>query len=107
MTKDPDNQAESSDVNIVLVPGRRTTLKMAADQKIFAHNYSLSLERLAESLFGEKYYKSTDRTEIGFWKEFYLSALVVIQSSLFRSIGSIDRQHSISMRDQLERTDLP
>ncbi|MEQ9505618.1 MAG: hypothetical protein RLO80_05065 [Hyphomonas sp.] len=104
MTKDQGNQADNSDVSIVLAPSRRTTPKITADQKIFAHNYSLSLERLAESLFGQKYHKATDRTDVGFWKEFYLSALAVIQSSLFKSIGSIDRQHSISISDQLERT---
>lgn len=104
MTKDSGGRSDKPIRRIVLVPGRPAPQKVAADQKIFAHNYSLSLERLAESLFGKKYYKATDRTDIGFWKEFYLSALVVIQASLFKSIGSIDRQHSISIKDQLDRT---
>lgn len=104
MTNQPDRGSDKPVTRIALIPGRPRPQKVAADQKIFAHNYSLSLERLAESLFGKKYHKATDRTDIGFWKEFYLSALAVIQSSLFKSIGSIDREHSKSIKDQLDQT---
>lgn len=77
--------------------------KVSPEQRAFLHNYNLSLERFAESLFGEKYYKSVDRTDMAFWKGFYLSALEVISASIFRSIGTIDRPHKNDLQQTLDR----
>lgn len=61
---------------------------------MFFHGDNLSLERFAESLFGDKYYKSVDRHDILFWKKFYISTLEVIRESFGPSVGSIDKAHS-------------
>lgn len=75
-----------------------------ADQKTFRHNYNLGLEFFATSLFGQKYYKSVDRVDIGFWKAFYVAALEVLQAFVLSSAGSMDKEHRREIEHHLKRT---
>ncbi|NRB20283.1 MAG: hypothetical protein HRU33_22790 [Rhodobacteraceae bacterium] len=91
-------------MEIEIIAARNVTkLKPTADQKVFQHGYQLGLERLAEQLFGKKYHKSVNRTDIKFWATFYRSAFEVLKASTFRSIGSIDRSHEHAIRQEIDR----
>jgi hypothetical protein len=80
---------------------KRSTAPVPQDQKVFRHANNLRLERLAESLFGKKYHKSMDRVDIGFWKAFYLATFEVLDSSIFSSIGSIDKPHKHAIQEEI------
>jgi hypothetical protein len=82
---------------------KRRVTSIPDDQKVFRHNYNLPLERLAESLFGKKYHKSTDRMDIGFWKTFYVETFEVLQNSITSSIGSIDKVHNQAIQEEVAR----
>ena len=71
------------------------------DQKFFRHANNMPLERFAKSLFGEKYHKSIDRIDIGFWKVFYVETFEVLQNSIFSSIGSIDNPHRRAIQEEV------
>jgi hypothetical protein len=70
------------------------------EQKVFRHA-NLRLERFAESLFGQKYHKSMDRVDIGFWKSFYVKTFEVLQNSIASSIGSIDKSHNQAIQQEV------
>ena len=80
---------------------KRSIASIPQDQKVFRHANNMPLERLAESLFGEKYCKSVDRVDIGFWKAFYVATFEVLNNSIFSSIGSIDRPHKQAIQEEL------
>lgn len=80
---------------------KHSTISIPQDQKVFLHANNMRLERFAESLFGKKYYKSVDRLDIGFWKAFYVAAFEVLDNSIFRSIGSIDKSHKQAIQEEV------
>lgn len=77
---------------------------IASEQKTFRHGHNLRLERFAESLFGKRYRKSADRVDIGFWKKFYIDTLMVLDTSIFRSIGHIDEVHRDAIQSEISHT---
>ena len=79
-------------------------VRIAPDQKVFSHDYNLSLEFFAHSLFGEKYHKSVNRHSVAFWKKFYISAFEVLQASIFTSIGSVDPEHRRDIEQHIEHS---
>lgn len=83
---------------------RHHSSKVPVDQKWFLHAGNLGLERLAESLFGSKYHKAIDRTDIGYWRAFYISTFEVLLVSVGPSIGSVDPTHRSAIDEQLRRT---
>jgi hypothetical protein len=78
--------------------------RIAPDQKTFSHDYNLSLEFFAHSLFGKKYHKSINRHSIAFWKKFYVSVFEVLQASIFTSIGSVDPEHRRDIKQHLDHS---
>jgi len=101
-------KAKVGDFEVVLVSPRDDVSKRSApippDQKVFSHDYNLSLEFFAQSLFGDKYHKSVDRHDIGFWKKFYVATFEVLQASVFSSIGSVDRAHRRDIEEHIDRS---
>ena len=79
------------------------------EQKHLRAENSIALEYFATSLFGDTYWHSADYTEISFWRKMYLRTLKVLEHSIPRCIGSVDRTHRddilfevSSMRQKLE-----
>ena len=82
---------------------KRSIAPIPDDQKVFRHSNNMPLERFAESLFGEKYHKSMDRVDIGFWKAFYVGTFEVLENSIFSSIGSIDKSHKQAITEEVKQ----
>lgn len=57
----------------------------------------------AERRTWREYHKSRDISAMTFWKELYIRSFEVIQSSIFRSIGSVDKSHRKAIEDELDR----
>lgn len=72
-------------------------LRNRAEQQDFVHGNSMSLEMLARSLFGEKYFGSVNYSDMTYWKKFYVRCLDLIEISFFASVGSIDPSHRESI----------
>ena len=75
--------------------------KIPDDQKRFRH-HSMRLERIGEALFGEKYYKAIDRSDMQFWHELYVEAFEVLRASALRSMGSVDPDHRKNIKEEIE-----
>jgi hypothetical protein len=98
-------KAKTEKLNIVFVSPDgdlpKQKARIAPDQKVFSHDYNLSLEFFAHSLFGEKYHKSVNCQSMTFWKKFYISTFEVLQASIFTSIGSVDPEHRRDIEQHL------
>jgi hypothetical protein len=57
----------------------------------------------AERRTWREYHKSRDFSDMAFWKKLYVRTFEVLQASIFRSIGSIDKTHRKAIEDELER----
>lgn len=92
------------EIQVMLVaPGDNVHVPIEEDQKLFKHHI-LSLEYFGVSLFGDKYHKAIDRWDVGFWKKLYLDTFEVLQASIFRTTGLIDRAHRRDIEHELEHT---
>lgn len=50
-----------------------------------------------------EYHKSRDVSAMSYWTKLYVRTFEVLQASIFRSIGSIDKSHRKAIEDELER----
>ena len=75
--------------------------RIPEDQKHFRH-HSMSLERIGESLFGEKYRKAIDRSDMQFWHKLYVDVFEVLHASALRSVGSVDRVHRKNIGEKIQ-----
>ncbi len=75
--------------------------RIPEDQKFFRH-HSMKLERIGEALFGEKYYKAIDRSDMRFWRELYVKVFEVLRASALRSMGSVDPDHRKNIEEEIE-----
>jgi hypothetical protein len=80
---------------------KERTGKIAEDQKWFRH-HSMRLERIGEALFGKKYYKAIDRSDMQFWHNLYVEVFEVLRSSALRSMGSVDPDHRKNITEAIE-----
>ena len=71
------------------------------DQTRFRH-HSMKLEQIGEALFGEKYYKAIDRSDMRFWHELYVEVFEVLRASALRSMGSVDPGHRKNIEEEIE-----
>ncbi|MEQ5826096.1 hypothetical protein J3456_01855 [Sulfitobacter sp. NFXS29] len=76
---------------------------ISEDQKNFRQGHHLRLERFAEQLFGEKYWKSANTQSILFWKKFYIDVFEVLDSSVFQSIGAVDEHHRNAIQKEISQ----
>jgi hypothetical protein len=77
------------------------TQRMPEDQKVFRH-HSMKLERIGEALFGERYHKAIDRSDMRYWHEFYVEVFEVLRASALRSIGLVDPDHQRNIEEKIE-----
>ncbi len=75
--------------------------RIPEDQKHFRH-HSMKLERIGEALFGEKYYKAIDRSDMQFWHELYVDVFQVLRASALRSMGSVDPDHRKNIEQEIK-----
>lgn len=75
--------------------------RIPKDQKHF-HHHSMKLERIGEALFGEKYYKAIDRSDMLYWHELYVGVFEVLRASALRSMGSVDPDHRKNIEEEIE-----
>ena len=71
------------------------------DQKHFRH-HSMKLERVGEALFGERYHKAIDRSDIQFWHKLYVEIFEVLGASALRSMGSVDPDHRKNIEEEIK-----
>lgn len=50
-----------------------------------------------------EYHKAMDISDMTFWKKLYIRTFEVLQASIFKSIGSIDKSHRKAIEDELTR----
>ncbi|RYG31894.1 MAG: hypothetical protein EON93_12180 [Burkholderiales bacterium] len=50
-----------------------------------------------------EFHKSKDISDMTFWKDLYVRTFEVLQASIFRSIGSVDKSHRKAIEDELTR----
>lgn len=62
-------------------------------------NDAMKAERRAR----REYHKARDISAMTFWKDLYVRSFEVIQASIFRSIGSVDKSHRKAIEDELDR----
>lgn len=80
---------------------RKNPERIPEDQKRFRH-HSMKLERVGEGLFGKKYYKAIDRSDMQFWRDLYIDVFEVLRASVLRSIGSIDPDHRRNVEEEIK-----